>query len=502
MPDTVDEVGHVGRADEGLTHHGAADPRGLMAVPVSPLFEGRFGRMFRNLPIPVPPREALIALGEAMPEQRRAGAAEDNPTIPAGYTYLGQFIDHDITFDPVSKLQRFNDPDALVDFRSPRFDLDSVYGSGPADAPFLYEWLNPETRAVKLIAGKNPPKDPVDGERLARQDLPRNEQGRALIGDPRNDENIIVGQLHLAFIKLHDRAVDRVKREQRLSGAALFEEARRLVTWHYQWVVVHDFLRRVVGDAIVDDVLRPGATATSPRSVNLQFFRWHNEPFMPVEFSAASYRFGHSMVRPSYDLNDVVTGVPIFASKDRPGNREHLGGFRRLPSDWTIDWGHFVKIGNSRPQPSRKLNTRLARPLMKLPKSLDARRNPLAVLNLRRGKALQLPSGQSVATAMGQTPLTSAELGLGSLGLSASHRSILEQATPLWFYVLKEAEAKSNGERLGPVAGRIVAEVLIGLLSGDPQSFLNVQPTWTPQGIPAAQPGQFTLSDLLKFATR
>jgi len=502
MPDTVDEAGHAGRADEGLTFHGAAAPRGLTAVPLSPLFEGRFGRMFRNLPIPAPPREALIALGDAMPEPSRAGAAEDNPAIPAAYTYLGQFVDHDITFDPVSKLQRFNDPDGLVDFRSPRFDLDSVYGSGPADAPFLYEWLNPETRGVKLIAGKNPRKDPIDGEELARQDLPRNEQGRALIGDPRNDENIIVSQLQLAFIKLHDRVVDRVKQEQNLSGPALFEEARRRVTWHYQWVVVHDFLRRIAGGTIVDDVLQPGPTPTSPPTVDLQFFGWQNAPFMPVEFSVAAYRFGHSMVRPRYDLNDVVTGVPIFAARDKPQNREHLGGFRRLPSEWTIDWGHFVKIGRSRPQPSRRLNTRLARPLMKLPRALDAGRNPLAVLNLRRGKALQLPSGQTVATAMGQTPLTAAELDLARLGLSAVHRTILEQDTPLWFYLLKEAEVRSSGERLGPVGGRIVAEVLVGLLSGDPQSYLNVRPTWTPQGIPAATAGRFTLSDLLKFATR
>ena len=171
--------------------------------------------------------------------------------------------------------------------------------------------------------------------------------------------------------------------------------------------------------------------------------------------------------------------MAIFSSRDKPANRAHLGGFRRLPSEWTIDWGHFVKIGRSTPQQSRKLNTRLARPLMKLPKSLDAKRNPLAVLNLRRGKALQLPSGQSVAAAMGQTPLTAAELDLASLGLSPAHRALLEQDTPLWFYVLKEAEVRANGERLGPVGGRIVAEVLVGLLSGDPQSYLNVQPTWT-----------------------
>ena len=457
--------------------------------------------MFRNLPIPRPPREALIALGEAMPEERRSGAAADNPKVDAAFTYLGQFVDHDITFDPVSKLQQFNDPDALVTFRTPRYDLDSLYGRGPADSPYLYEWLNRDFRGVKLIAGRNPNKDPVDGEQLDRQDLPRNEQGRALIGDPRNDENIIVSQLHLAFIKFHDRVADRVKKQKKLTGAALFEETRRLVTWHYQWLVVHDFLRRIAGPAVVDDILKTDP-ATGVAKVERKFFQWLEQPFIPVEFSAATYRFGHSMIRPDYDLNDIVQGVAIFSGKERPGNREQLGGFRRLPSEWTIDWGHFAKIGNSRPQPSRKINIRLARPLFKLPRSVDAKRNPLAVLNLRRGKALQLPSGQSVATAMGETPLTAAELELGELKLKPEHRSVLEQDTPLWFYVLMEAEQKANGERLGPVGARIVAEVLLGLLDGDPQSYLSVEPNWKPQGIPAAKAGDFTLADLLKFATQ
>jgi hypothetical protein len=496
MPGEAEDADRENATEEGLTHHGGAPPRGLAAVPVSPLFEGRFGRMFRNLPIPVPPREALIALGRALPEASGSGATEDNNKIPAAYTYFGQFVDHDLTFDPVSKLQKFNDPDALVDFRAPRFDLDSLYGRGPSDDPFIYEWLNKEMRGVKLIAGRNPAKDPVDGEDLARQDLPRNEQGRALIGDPRNDENIIVSQLQLAFIKFHDRVVDRVKAGQGLAGSALFEEARRLATWHYQWVVVHDFVPKICGTAMADDVLPPSGTP------NLQFFHWTNGPFMPVEFSAAAYRFGHSMVRPFYDLNDVVTGVEIFSSQNNPGNREHLGGFRRLPSEWTIDWGHFVKLQPGTPQLSRKINTRLAPPLMKLPAGIDAGRNPLAVLNLRRGKALQLPSGQSIATAMGETPLTTAELGLGGLGLSAAHQALLEQDTPLWYYVLREADVKANGEHLGPVGGRIVAEVLVGLLSGDPQSFMNVQPGWTPAGIPAKTVGQFTLADLLKFATK
>jgi Animal haem peroxidase len=485
-------------ASQGITMHGAAEPRGLSAVPKSALFEGRFGRMFRTLPFFPHDRNALIELGQRMREERGGSDEADNAKIPAAFTYLGQFIDHDLTFDPMSQLQKFNDPDALTDFRTPRYDLDSLYGRGPGDQPYLYEWTDRRFRGVKLLAGRNPAND-VDGEALARQDLPRNEQGRALIGDPRNDENVIIGQLHLAFIKFHDRVTDLLSRRG-LTGAALLTEAQRLVRWHYQWIVVHDFLPRVAGAEVVGGIIdeRPPLGPT----ITLQFFDWENDPFIPVEFSAAAYRFGHSMIRPFYDLNSVVRGVPIFAEAAEPLPREHLGGFRRLPSDWTIDWAHFINIGGSRPQLSRRINTRLAGPLFRLPASVDPGRSPLPVLNLRRGKALQLPTGQAVAGRMGAAPLTPAELNLAELGLTPAHRAELEVNTPLWFYVLKEAEVRHGGERLGEVGGRIVAEVLIGLLQGDPTSYLRVQPTWRPEVIPAFRPGNFQLADLLKFATK
>jgi hypothetical protein len=499
VSDPQDRAGAAARA-AGVTMHGAGEPRGLDAVPRSALFEGRFGRMFRNLAVFPNDRNALIFLGSKMLEAGTAGAEEDNPGIPSAYTYLGQFIDHDLTFDPVSQLQRFNDPDGLHDFRTPRFDLDSVYGRGPSESPYLYEWTDPVFRGIKLLAGRNPETD-ADGTTLDRQDLPRNEQGRALIGDPRNDENIIISQLHLAFIKMHDRLVGSVKAKG-FSGPALLEETARIVRWHYQWMVVHDFLPRIVGKAMVDSILTGENSPTGP-TVTLKFYKWENDPYIPVEFSVAAYRFGHSMVRPFYDLNDTVTGVPIFAESATPFPLEHLGGFRRLPQFWTIDWSKFVQLGGSHPQLSRKLNTRLAPPLGKLPTGLDSARTSLAVLNLRRGKALQLPTGQAVAERMAVEPLSAAELGLDKLGLQPAHRAELEVNTPLWYYVLREAEVRAGGLHLGEVGGRIVAEVLIGILSGDPSSYLRTQPTWKPDGsIPAFKLGQFTLGDLLKFATK
>jgi hypothetical protein len=462
-----------------MTGHGGVEIRGLGA-PQSSLKEGRFGRMFRNLPALDPGIDAINALVKLMREAS-AAASGDNAKIPAGYTYFGQFVDHDITFDPLSILAKANDPDALVDFRTPRFDLDSLYGGGPADSPYLYDSQSPSNRGVKLLVGHND-----EGKGFERDDLQRNQQGRALIGDPRNDENLIVSQLQLLFVRFHAKVVDRVRKATQLEGAELFAEAQRVVRWHYQWIVTHDFLERIAG--------KPAADAAF---AGRQFFTWTNEPFMPVEFSGAAYRFGHSMVRPVYDLNGDIVGIPIFADADKPGPLEHLGGFRRLPALWSVDWSFFFKTSSRKPQLSRKIDTKLSLPLHKLPTGVDEGRHSLAQLNLRRGRALGLPSGQDVAGAMGVAPIAADDLGLNSIDLPAADKAKLKAATPLWYYLLREAEL-GGGESLGPVGGRIVAEVLVGLLQGDPLSYIRQRPTWKPE-LPGAKAGDFTMADLVKF---
>ncbi len=464
-----------------MTGHGGVEIRGLGA-PQSSLKEGRFGRMFRNVNLPPldPGIDAINALVKLMADASQT-ASGDNAKLPSGYTYFGQFVDHDITFDPLSVLQKLNDPDALVDFRTPRFDLDSLYGGGPADDPYLYDSQSPSNRGVKLLVGHND-----EGKGFERDDLQRNAQGRALIGDPRNDENLIVSQLQLLFIRFHAKVVDHVRKATKLEGAELFAEAQRMLRWHYQWIVTHDFLNRIAGKAAADAAF-----------ANRQFFKWTNEPFMPVEFSGAAYRFGHSMVREIYDLNGDIVGIPIFADADKPGPLEHLGGFRRLPVLWSVDWSFFFKTSSRKPQLSRKIDTKLSPPLHKLPIGVDAGRHSLAQLNLRRGRALQLPSGQDVAGAMGIVPIAANDLGLNSIDLPAAGKAKIKAATPLWYYLLREAEI-GGGESLGPVGGQIVAEVLVGLLQGDPLSYISQRPTWKPE-LPGAKAGDFTMPDLVKF---
>jgi len=490
---------HEQREIATSARHGAEAPRGER--PLAGATGGRFGRMFPGLPPCDPGADVLDALESYLRTQAIDGS--DNGRIPAGYTYLGQFIDHDITFDPTSNIARRNDPLALVNFRSPRLDLDSLYGGGPADQPFLYDWNDElDDPGVKLLLTRN-----SGHPDLAPLDLPRNHQGRALIGDARNDENVIVAQLHLLFIRLHNNVVDRVRGESpRISSAAVFEEAQRIVRWHYQWIVINDFMLKVVGTKLAGE-LRPSPAALPGAAA------------IPVEFSGAAFRFGHSLVRNDYNLRSGSTALPILREPGDPG--QHLGGFRALTKELKIAWARFFWDTASPPQDglrSMAIDTALAPPLHALPPDGTS----LAGLNLRRGLALGLPSGTEVALAMGAgTPLlTDDELRPdgppAAFGLTTWNP--LLQDPPLWYYILCEAYVHggrrlqgehgilrpAGGKRLGPVGGRIVAEVLVGLLERDPASYLHHPSPWAPHLRAAAATGEdaarrYEMRDLVRF---
>jgi Animal haem peroxidase len=464
--------------------------RGLGYVPESKLSTGRFGRLFRKLEAYVPSEARIEAIAQVMAEPPGAGKSLDNTTLPAGYTYLGQFVDHDITFDPASVLDRQNDPDALSNFRTPRFDLDSVYGRGPADQPYLYD----------------PPAVPKGAERLriaerdGLKDLPRDDRGVALIGDPRNDENVFVNHVHLTILHFHNAVCDWLEDNphQIRGGEDTFAAAQRIVRWHYQWIVVHDFLRRITDRDTYDDILRHEELVPGGRKVEqprLRFFSWQQQVFMPVEFAVAAYRFGHSLVRPVYKLNTTVPALPIFtptSAHDDP--LAHWGGFRPLPRKWQVEWRRFFEVGQADEQNplqlTRKIDRMLAGALLNMPAEQipPGSINNLAKRNLTRGARLGLPSGQSVARAMGLEPLSDDELALPQGG-----------PAPLWYYVLREAEIQQSGERLGRVGSRIVAEVFLGLLVADPSSYLSNEPGWKPF-LQDDSRDDFTMPDLIEFS--
>jgi hypothetical protein len=493
---------------EAIMSHGDADAGQL--TPRSTFYDqGRFGRLFPSLPPfaadTLTIRQALTELGAAagpmdpgddlsdpvalITDPAKSVNNPNNPTSTAGFTFLGQFLDHDMTFDPTSSLARRQDPESIRNFRIPALDLDSVYGGGPGTSPYLYDQTvngGRTTMLTEIIPGSAAVS--VDGSE--RFDLPRNSQQVALTGDPRNDENLIVSQLHLAMLRFHNAVVADVAADlgPGFTAEEIFAEAQRIVRWHYQWIVVHEFLPHTVGQPMTDDVLTNGP----------KFYRWRNDPFIPVEFSVAAYRFGHSQVRPSYRANfgtsATDTAHQFFAllfdaAATPPEDPADLRGGRRAPRRF-IDWQTFFDFGDARVRPNKKIDTKLSSVLFALLSQTPGSPTSLATRNLLRNLTMGVPSGQRVARAMSLP-----ELAPGDLADLVPYT--LDKSTPLWFYVLREAEVTTNGEHLGPVGGRIVAEVIIGLLTGDNESYLNQQPDWTPS---YGSSGDFRIVDLLRTA--
>ena len=513
-------------------HRSHGGVRGANLSRSSLLFSGPFGRIFRALPpadfgaddqTTLENLAKLAAVMIADPDDAKDGPDAEESGIPSAYTYFGQFIDHDLTFDPASSLQKQNDPDALVDFRTPQFDLDNVYGRGPDDQPYMYMddgrtfvLGTPLTGAPEVNSGA--------------KDLQRNAQtpARALIGDPRNDENVIVSQLQGLWHRLHNKLAND-------NPSWLFPKVQQQVRFHYQWVVLHDFLPTIVAKEILEAVL-PLDKNKKPivDKSNLRFFHPKNAGFMPLEFSAAAYRFGHSMVRPGYRLNDAVGPIPIFkVGKDSLD----LRGFKAPQPNWALDWRRFIDLvpldygtlvdnpdqndpkNQKRLQLAYRIDTSLVNPLGNLPPSIAINPSVLAQRNLDRGWRMRLPNGQDIAKAMGLIPLSDDKIKIGKFtGDGADIVTTIDKVgdgsfvenCPLWTYVLAETiesavkvktlegDKSIKTRKLGPVGGRIVAETFVGLLLADSSSYVSLDPLWEPTKL--IENGVFGLRELIKHA--
>jgi hypothetical protein len=484
----------------------AQAPRRRFTIP-----EHRFGRMFPELPpfalASAQLQAALMELGKpgglldardalergpidliVDPELSRVNGNSTRHT--AGTTFMGQFIDHDMTFDLTSRLGIALDPEDAPNSRTPTLDLDSLYGGGPDEDPELYESLDKQhgspTRATKFK---------IESGGLF-EDLPRPGGNVASIADPRNDENLMLAGLHAAFLLFHNHAVDAVEEEDRgQKPQEVFNKARRLTTWHYQWIIVHEVLPLFVGQAVVDDILTHGRKFYLPEVA-----------YIPVEFQGAAYRFGHSMVRPSYRANLAGdNGRPFFGiifdpTQEGAPDPSDLRGGSRAPRRF-IGWQTFFDFGDGNVRPNKLIDTKISTPLFNLPlgtiPGLPGGPTSLPQRNLLRHITWQLPSGQSIAAHMRVPALSAEDLKeLKTFGVG------LENSTPLWYYILKEAEVMQGGQQLGPVGARIVGEVILGVLELDRKSYLSRERDWKPT-LPTRSgkaTGEFRMIDFLAFA--
>ena len=425
----------------------------------------------------------------------------------AGYTYLGQFIDHDLTLDLTPlRLAGKRPVTETPNFRSARLDLDQVYGGGPDLSPFLYQrnCLRGEERF--LLGLTVPSFDDGRSFKASLDDLPRNSEGVALTADPRQDENLILAQLHVAFLKLHNLVMERpnlleASKHYRAAGST-FEAARRLVRWHYQWIVRHDFLQNVLDPQIFEQMTDEESKAARHRLRDFE---------IPVEFSVAAFRFGHSMVRDEYFVNDAHMDVSLENLLQMTDMHAESGN--GLSADWVVDWKRFFFVGPGKhsARRSRAIDTRIAQALHGMPMNLVrpsrvalASKSPFAlemtnlpVRTLLRGARVGLPSGQDVAGRLGFQVLNPDEVAEGP-DKEILRRYGHDRDTPLWYYILKEAELYGKGQRLGPTGSKLVADVISAALLNDPESYLSVDSKWVPT-MPAKIPGSFGMADLLLF---
>ncbi|BCG98784.1 hypothetical protein MesoLj131b_07840 [Mesorhizobium sp. 131-2-5] len=465
-----------------------ADPK-ISTRKVLVPYRRYFGRPEKGT---APPLALLQALGDAM-EFNDFG--DQTGTIPAGYTYFGQFVLHDLTSMTPSITPGKSKPKNI---RSATLDLDSVFGAMPPGGASASSQACPAPMAVG---------ETTDGRLL---DLPRATDGMPCIADRRNDSNLALAQTHMALIRFFNAV-------RRLSDDA--DEARRLTQLHLQSVVLHDYARRLIDNVIYQDVMERGRAVID---VDADGFK------LPLEFAAACARFGHSMIRNRYPWNAWNPGATVSAFWDNTYNSA-ITPMTRLRGQWVADWRRLLAIGLTEAQGAifaAKIDTRLAFELRQirpqaLPHttgSMPLSRN-LAVRTLQRSYLLELSSAQHVFHCVagklgdrappGFAPLTEPELLDGE---SQAVRDALTErpeggaarlvdSTPLWFYVLKEAAVKGCGLKLGPLGSRIVMETLHAAVSAAEPSILDpsVQP-WRPD--PRLHPSSesYALPNLIAFS--
>lgn len=420
----------------------------------------------------------LAAQMKDIPTNRR-GRRRQGDLAPSAFVYLGQFLAHDLTRDE-TRLEHAGDepPEKTRNRHASRLNLETVYGGGPTRSPRLYD--NSERAAEKFLLGKTKP--------LPKQRIPSTQDdffrldGEAVMADTRNDQHLVIAQLHVIFLKFHNRIVDLLKRgelsEQTQPNETIFETAQRLSIWHYQWIIRNEFLRWFMLPQILIDIERNGPRLFKPNGAI---------PALPVEFTQAAFRFGHSTVQHQYEVNRWIGLVRLrdLVRRKLPGENG-----RSLPANLVVDWDRFTRRWGGNANFAENIDTLVSEDLFNLPAAampvpFKTSPPPLPEMTLVRGSRIGLPSGQEACRIASITLITAEKIGFDGEANKFLQRRGLHERTPLWFYLLREAELFGirrfhGGECLGPLGSRIVAEVLLGVLNADPNCYFKVDPNWKP----------------------
>ncbi len=475
----------------------------MVDLPPPEIPEGHYSRLCPGEWAPHP-EEKLRELAWMMRDSKQKRAARKRTlTMPSGYLYFGQFIDHDLTRDTRSLAETSAIAEETVNHRTPRLDLDHLFGRNADDFPDLYE------EDGRLCLGWTRESMLEDGRLLSStlDDLRRHPDGSARLIDPRNDENLIVAQIHVLMSKFYNRVLDRLRQEPELSagpaGASLMAQARRWVTWHYQWLILHDFLPRFVRDDVLKGIAKGG----------LRLFSRRYEPCdypmaIPIEFTGAAYRFGHSMIQPEYGLNLETGAIPateLIAMTQRGGK---IGPESpALPASHVIDWDLFFEGPDAQLNRGQNIDTFIPEILYGLPPEAarhfrrqepasgdPGQRPPLCLpeVTLLRGSRMQLPSGEELARYFQLEPLSAALIPATPSDQSFFEDPALRGRTPLWYYFLREAAVEATTkpgaaaapelplQKLGTLGSRVVAEVFYQVLAADGDSTLHAGRGWVP----------------------
>jgi hypothetical protein len=447
-----------------------------------------FNRCFPNLPSLLPSDADLSLLASTMLDPNARGPVNGS-RVPAGMTYFGQFIDHDITLDATSQLGTTTDLNTLQNQRSSYFDLDSCYGLNN-------EYLN----AQGLFD--------IGANSIGEADLLRNADDIAIIADTRNDENIIISQLHLAFLKFHNRVFADVKAANpNFTLQEMIDAAKQIVVNFYQWLVIHEFLPSICGkyySRLFDEM---GVPIISPQ-IRAMF------PNMPIEFSGALYRMGHSMVRDAYYVNKNFDTFPIFSPTLAPPliTAQDLRGSIPLPSNFSIDWSMYYPMAFSKGfQVAERFDPFINQTLFNLPTTV-ANKPSLPELNLLRGKSYGLPSGQDLARAFGLPESEILTRTKGNLIIQTQNMPVITandlhhletvfgDACPLFYYGLKDNHVNGNGEHLGPLSSKVIGETILSLILNNPTSILNKNFTPTAGQFGCVTTGVYRFAEFFTYA--